>query len=87
MDLTNDQKEFYSQARERCKTEVAQMNRTIRTEWDRLNSEIVRVQNLMGELENKKQIVGQMHGNASMMLGVADDLDVSPAIQEAGAEA
>lgn len=36
MDLTNEQKDFYTKAREHCRTEVGQMNSTIRREWEHL---------------------------------------------------
>jgi len=82
MDLNQDQNSFYKQARDRCRQDVAQMNHTIRTEWQHLNEEIKRVQELIATLENRKQTVGQMYGSASDMLGLENDLDVSPAIKE-----
>lgn len=80
MELTKEQQVFYQSARERCRQEVEEMNHTIRTEWQRLNDEIKRVQELIQTLETRKQTVGQMYGSASDMLGVENDLDISPAI-------
>jgi hypothetical protein len=82
MDLNQDQRDFYQQARERCQSEVEQMNRAILAEWDRLNSEIRRVQDLIQTLETRKQTVAQIYASASAMLGMEADLDVSPAIKE-----
>lgn len=82
MDLSQDQQEFYRQARERCRMDVEQMNTTIRAEWQRLNEEIKRVQELIQTLETRKQTVGQIYASSSEMLGLDDDLDVSPAIKE-----
>ncbi len=80
MQLTKEQQAFYQSARERCRQDVEDMNRTIRTEWARLNDEIKRVQELIQTLETRKQTVGQMYASASDMLGLENDLDVSPAI-------
>lgn len=80
MELTKEQQVFYQSARERCRQEVDEMNHTIRTEWTRLNDEIKRVQELIQTLETRKQTVGQMHASASDMLGLENDLDISPAI-------
>ena len=85
MDLSKEQQAFYQSARERCRQEVDEMNRTIRVEWQHLNDEIKRVQELIQTLETRKQTVGQMYASASDMLGMENDLDVSSAIQE-GAE-
>lgn len=85
MDLNKDQQTFYQNARERCRQDVDEMNRTIRAEWQHLNDEIKRVQELIQTLETRKQTVGQMYASASDMLGLSNDLDISPAIQE-GAE-
>ena len=82
MDLTKDQSSFYSQARDRCRQDVEQMNNTIRAEWQHLNDEIKRVQELIQTLESRKQTIGQMYSSASDMLGLANDLDVSSAIKE-----
>jgi hypothetical protein len=82
MELTKQKKDFYAQTREQCKAEVLEMNQTMKEEWAALNREIARVQALIQDFENKKQIIGQMHASACMMLGVADDLDISPAITE-----
>lgn len=85
MELSKEQQGFYQSARERCRQEVDEMNRTIRAEWQHLNDEIKRVQELIQTLETRKQTVGQMYASASDMLGVENDLDISSAIQE-GAE-
>ncbi len=85
MDLSKEQQGFYQSARERCRQEVDEMNRTIRAEWQHLNDEIKRVQELIQTLETRKQTVGQMYASASDMLGLENDLDVGSAIQE-GAE-
>lgn len=82
MDLSNDQQQFYVQARERCRQDVDQMNNTIRVEWARLNDEIKRVQELIQTLETRKQTIAQIYASSSEMLGLENDLDVSPAIQE-----
>jgi hypothetical protein len=58
------------------------MNNTIRAEWQHLNDEIKRVQELIQTLETRKQTLGQMYASASEMIGVENDLDISPAIQE-----
>ena len=81
MDLNQDQQDFYRQARERCRADVEQMNRTILAEWQHLNEEIKRVQELIQTLETRKQTVGQIYASSSEMLGVPADLDVSPAIK------
>ena len=85
MDLSKEPQGFYPSARERCRQEVDEMNRTIRAEWQHLNDEIKRVQELIQTLETRKQTVGQMYASASDMLGLENDLDVGSAIQE-GAE-
>lgn len=85
MELSKDQKGFYQSARENCRQQVDEMNRTIRAEWQHLNDEIKRVQELIQTLEMRKQTVGQMYASASDMLGLENDLDISSAIQE-GAE-
>ena len=85
MDLSKDQQHFYEQARERCRQDVDQMNNTIRVEWQHLNDEIKRVQELIQTLETRKQTVGQIYASSSEMLGIVNDLDVSPAIKD-GAE-
>jgi hypothetical protein len=85
MDLSQDQQAFYRQARERCRTDVDQMNITIRAEWQHLNEEIKRVQELIQTLESRKQTVGQIYASSSEILGLELDLDVSPAIKD-GAE-
>jgi poly(3-hydroxyalkanoate) synthetase len=82
MNLDNDQNAFYAQARERCRTDVEQMNETIVAEWTHLNSEMQRVQELIQTLENRKQIVGQIYASSSDMLNLENDLDVSPAIKD-----
>ena len=82
MDLNQDQSMFYQQARERCRTDVEQMNNTIRAEWLHLNDEIKRVQELIQTLETRKQTVGQIYASSSEMLNLGNDLDVSPAIKD-----
>lgn len=82
MDLSKDQQVFYQQARERCRQDVDQMNHTIRTEWAHLNEEIKRVQELIATFEARKQTIGQMYASASDILGLDNDLDVSPAIKD-----
>jgi len=82
MDLNQDQQDFYRQARERCRADVAQMNAAILGEWQRLNDEIKRVQELIQTLETRKQTVGQIYASSSEMLGLESDLDVSPAIKD-----
>ena len=82
MDLNQDQQDFYRQARERCRIEVEQMNGAIMTEWQRLNEEIKRVQELIQTLETRKQTVAQIYASSSEMLGLESDLDVSPAIKD-----
>ena len=84
MDLNQDQSSFYQQARERCRTDVDQMNNTIRAEWLHLNDEIKRVQELIQTLETRKQTVGQIYASSSEMLGLGNDLDISPAIKDGG---
>jgi len=85
MELSKEQQGFYQSAREHCRQEVDEMNRTIRAEWQHLNDEIKRVQELIQTLETRKQTVGQMYASASDMLGMQNDLDIGSAIQE-GAE-
>ena len=85
MDLSKEQQGFYQSAREHCRQEVDEMNRTIRAEWQHLNDEIKRVQELIQTLETRKQTVGQIYASSSEMLGIVNDLDVSPAIKD-GAE-
>ena len=82
MDLNQDQQDFYRQARERCRADVGQMNETILGEWQRLNDEIKRVQELIQTLETRKQTVAQIYASSSEMLGMEADLDVSPAIKD-----
>ena len=47
MDLSNDQKAFYETTRERCRSEVSQINNTIA-------SEVQRVKELLTSLSNRK---------------------------------
>ena len=84
MDLNQDQQDFYRQARDRCRVEVEQMNSAIMTEWQRLNDEIKRVQELIQTLETRKQTIGQIYASSSEMIGLENDLDVSPAIKDGG---
>ncbi len=84
MDLNQDQQDFYRQARERCRLEVEQMNSSIMAEWQQLNDEIKRVQELIQTLETRKQTVAQIYASSSEMLGLESDLDVSPAIKDGG---
>ena len=82
MDLNQDQSVFYQQARERCRLDVDQMNNTIRAEWQHLNDEIKRVQELIQSLETRKQTVGQIYASSSEILNLENDLDISPAIKD-----
>jgi len=82
MDLNKEQQAFYQQARERCRQDVEQMNTAMLAEWQHLNEEIRRVQELIQTYETRKQTIGQMYASASDMLGLENDLDVSPAIKE-----
>lgn len=83
MQISPEQQNFYQSARERCRQDVLDINETIRREWDNLNEEIKRVQDLIQTLEIRKQSIGQIYASASEMLGLENDLDLSPAIQEA----
>jgi hypothetical protein len=83
MDISKDQKKFYQNARDHCRADVDQLNNTIRTEWQHINEEISRVQNLIQLLESRKQTVGQIYASSSDLLGRPNDLDVTPAIKEA----
>lgn len=85
MDINQDQTDFYRQARERCRADVAQMNNTILAEWQRVNDEYRRVQELIQTLEMRKATVGQIYASSSDMLGLENDLDTSSPIKE-GAE-
>jgi transketolase len=60
------------------------MNKAILAEWQRLNEEIKRVQEMIQTLEARKQTVAQIYASSSEMLGLEADLDVSPAIKDAG---
>jgi len=82
MDLNKEQQAFYQQARDRCRQDVEQMNNSLRAEWQHLNEEIKRVQELIQTFETRKQTIGQMYASASDILGLENDLDVSPAIKE-----
>lgn len=86
MDLNQDQQDFYRQTRERCRAEVETMNRTILREWQQLNEEVKRVQDLIQTLEIRKRTVAQIHASASALLGLDSDLDVSPAIKDGGGD-
>ncbi len=86
MELNKDQAAFYTQAREHCRQDVAEMNNTIRAEWQHVNDEIKRVQDLIQTLETRKQTLGQMYASASDILGLEHELAVSSAIQQAGEE-
>ena len=82
MDLTKDQQEFYETTRTRCRDEVTQINGTIKTEYTRLTQEIKRVNELIQTLEGRKQVIGQMYGSASEMIGKDNDLDLASPIAE-----
>lgn len=84
MELTKDQKDFYEGTRTRCRDEVTQINQTIKTEYMRLTQEIKRVNDLIATLEGRKQVIGQMYGSASEMIGQDNDLDLSSPIAEGG---
>jgi hypothetical protein len=76
------QRAFYLEVRERCRMDVEQMNLTILAEWGRLNEEVLRVQDLIQDLEGRKRVAGQMYAAAGGLLGETDGLDVSPAFPE-----
>ena len=78
-----EQRAFYLEVREHCRLDVAEINRNILEEWRLINEEAQRVQALIQDLEGRKLVAAQMYSAASELLGEADDLDVSPAIQEA----
>lgn len=84
MDLSKDQQDFYRQTRDRVRADVDQMNSVSRAEWQHLNDEIKRVQDLIATYEARKQSLGMMYASASEVLGLENDLDISPAIQEGG---
>lgn len=84
MDLTKDQQEFYEGTRTRCRDEVTQINGTIKSEYTRLTQEIKRVNELIQTLEGRKQVIGQMYGSASEMIGAENDLDLMSPIAETG---
>ena len=84
MELTKDQKDFYEGTRTRCRDEVIQINQTIKTEYTRLTQEIKRVNDLIATLEGRKQVIGQMYGSASEMIGMENDLDLGSPITEGG---
>ena len=69
MDLSQDQKAFYETTRERCRSEVSQINNTIA-------SEVQRVKDLLTSLSNRKTAVLQMYGAACEVLGEENDLAV-----------
>ena len=80
--FSRTQQDFYEQAREHCRLEVERMNGTIRTEWQVLYDKVQRVQELIQTLEYRKQVAGQIYSAASDLLGLENDLDVTPAIKE-----
>ena len=84
MDLSKEQKDFYETTRTRCRQEVEQINTTIKTEYDRLTSEIKRINELIQTLEGRKQVIGQMYAGASEIMGQDNDLDLSSPIAEGG---
>ena len=65
MELSKDQKDFYETTRSRCRQEVDQINSIIKTEYDRLTSEIKRINELIQTLESRKQVIGQMYAGAA----------------------
>lgn len=67
MDLSQEQKAFYEATRERCRSEVAQIN-------DSIDAEVQRVKDLLTSLSNRKTAVLQMYGAACEVLGEANDL-------------
>jgi hypothetical protein len=67
MDLSQDQTAFYETTRDRCRSEVSQINNTIA-------SEVQRVKDLLTSLSNRKTAVLQMYGAACEVLGVENDL-------------
>lgn len=80
MDINQDQAEFYRQARERCRTDVEQMNNTILTEWRRVNDEWTRVMELIETLEARKVTIGQIYSSSSEMLNLDNDLLIARCI-------
>ncbi len=84
MELSKEQKDFYETTRNRCRQEVDQINTTIKTEYDRLTSEIKRINELIQTLEGRKQVIGQMYAGASEIIGQDNDLDLSSPIAQGG---
>lgn len=77
-----DPTDFYLQVLDHCQADVERINLVILAEWGRLNEEALRVQALIQDLEGRKLVAGQIYSAASDLLGLENDLDVSPAIQE-----
>ena len=67
MDLSQEQKAFYEATRERCRSEVGQIN-------DSIDAEVQRVKDLLTSLSNRKTAVLQMYGAACEVLGEPNDL-------------
>jgi hypothetical protein len=67
MDLSQDQKDFYETTRQRCRSEVSQINNTIA-------AEVQRVKDQLTSLTNRKTAVLQMYGAACELLGEPNDL-------------
>lgn len=67
MDLSQDQRAFYETTRERCRSEVSQLNETI-------DAEVQRVKEVLTSLSNRKTAVLQMYGAACELLGEPNDL-------------
>jgi hypothetical protein len=67
MDLSYDQRSFYEATRERCRSEVSQINGNIA-------AEVQRVKELLINLSHRKTAVLQMYGAACEVLGEPNDL-------------
>lgn len=67
MDLSLDQRNFYEATRERCRSEVAEINNSIA-------SEVQRVKQLLTGLSNRRTSVLQMYSAACEVLGEPNDL-------------
>ena len=52
--------------------------------YTNINDEIKRVQELIQTLETRKQTIGQIYASSSEMIGLENDLDVTPAIKDGG---
>jgi len=66
--LTDDQRSFYEDARERTKTEVEEFNRQIQVELDKVKERIQ-------DLQDGAKAVRQMYDAACLMLGEPNELE------------